>query len=370
MTSKLLIALFLLQQALLLTLSEELHSIEELQRAVDSKCALRKLYKEHKARHELDRSEHPTHEKVRLSLFLKHVKKAVELRADPDIEWDVGLNFMGDYTDEELANIKGYSNTSLESTPNLKRRSEEETRLSAFSPPDEFDEWRKKKMIGSIHWQKKGSCWAHAATVPLEAQLAYYTGKFLELSVQELYDCVYEGTKPDGGLSREAFDYVKRVGRLGTAKESPETFRPFEWMEGKTSCKGYDKKTNALQGYTITSTSPVFAAKILDEKLNCVGPVTVSMDTEHGHLNWYTGGLYTLKQKYCQQTDHALTIVGYDKQAYFVRNSWSSLWGKKGYLLWNRQGPFCDYLSSAYSVKLQDLTKEKYGELPCRFPTA
>ena len=90
--------------------------------------------------------------------------------------------------------------------------------------PDEFDEWRKNDMVGPVHEQIKGSCWAHAAVVALEAQLAFYKKTFRQLSVEELYRCAYNDRFFDsGGDPDKAWDYVHYDKRLGYWDDSPET---------------------------------------------------------------------------------------------------------------------------------------------------
>ena len=50
-----------------------------------------------------------------------------------------------------------------------------------------------------------GSCWAFSAAGALEGQLAKKTGQMLDLSVQNLIDCVTESDDCDGGLMAHAF---------------------------------------------------------------------------------------------------------------------------------------------------------------------
>ena len=368
--SNLLTTLVLLNQVILLISSTFLHSDERLQSAVGSSCALRKLYNEHKETHLQEHTRPPSNEKDRLNLFLKEIKAILELRANTEIKWKVGLNFMADFTEKEHDSLKGTGKNTSISDKNIQSYFEKNAKRSVFTAPEEFDEWRNNGMIGKVHNQKKGSCWAHAAVVPLEAQLAFYKGKLQRLSVEELYNCVYVGKVPNGGYPREAFDYVQASGRLGTWEESKETYE-FPIPIFKTKCKGYDKKANALEGYHITSNSWVASPQVLEEKLVCVGPVTISMGgyalTKH-----YKSGIFTvLKDKWCEKIDHSMAIVGYNKDAYIIRNSWGTSWGEEGYLYFNRKGPFCSYFQDedVRAAKLQD-KNEEFGRTPCRWPQA
>ncbi len=61
-----------------------------------------------------------------------------------------------------------------------------------------------------------GSCWAFAATATIESQWAKKTGKLIDLSEQDLVNCV-SGSNCNGGSSVEAFTYVKNNGQSNEA---------------------------------------------------------------------------------------------------------------------------------------------------------
>lgn len=65
-----------------------------------------------------------------------------------------------------------------------------------------------------------GSCWAFSAAGALEGQLAKKTGQLLELSTQNLVDCVLE-EGCDGGYLGLAYKYVIKNGGMNSERDYP-----------------------------------------------------------------------------------------------------------------------------------------------------
>ena len=361
MFSTLVTLLVVFSQVLLnhLILSAIEHSSERLQRAVGSMCALRKLYDGHKETH--GHSRPPNEEYGRIKLFREEIKEILEMRSNKDITWDVGLHFMADMSDTEKASMRGIPSQSNTTAKTLQNTAKSETKLSGYNMymPDEFDEWRKNDMVGPIHKQKKGSCWAHNAVVPLEAQLAFYKKPFRQLSVQELYRCTYNDKLRDsGGYPEDAWNYVAKYKRLGYWDDSPEKTDSWYTIPWRDNCKDYQKTTNALAGYELTLNGRASSEGDMRNKIACIGPVTILIDSTHTKIDKYTGGIFTPNAKDCKETDHVMTVVGFTLGAFIIRNSWGKKWGEDGYLMFDRKGPDCQLFDAVRWVKMEPTNGE------------
>ena len=335
------------------------HSTSRLNEALTSDCELRKLYNEYKETHAHTRPPHE--ERVRFKLFLEEIKEILELQNNPDITWEVGVNFMADMTEEEEDLMRGTValNTSFS---NIQRK-----KLNAVDKSREIPKsslfWYSKNTMGPIRQQLKGSCWAHAAAAVIDAQLTARSGTFHELSVQELYDCTDLGhSKELGGDAYKAFEYVKESNHLNYALGSPETN-----AKRGFNCNHHTKNLNALKGYKIDKVEKLEKTEeSLLYHVHYVSPVAVIIETKYSQLERYRGGIYT--GNLCGLgPDHAVVVVAYDEQILLIRNSWGKEWGNAGYLWWNRFGSKCSILEAMSIPYLVPEEKNKDWSWPWPF---
>lgn len=66
-----------------------------------------------------------------------------------------------------------------------------------------------------------GSCWAFSSAGALEGQLAKKTGQLIDLSPQNLVDCVTENDGCGGGYMTNAFKYVEENGGIDSEEAYP-----------------------------------------------------------------------------------------------------------------------------------------------------
>lgn len=66
-----------------------------------------------------------------------------------------------------------------------------------------------------------GSCWAFSSAGALEGQLAKTTRRLVDLSPQNLVDCVRENSGCGGGYMTNAFRYVKKNGGIDSEEAYP-----------------------------------------------------------------------------------------------------------------------------------------------------
>ena len=371
-----------------LTFSAIEHSSERLQNALTSNCELRKLYKEHIESHVYLRS--PDEIKRRMMILREEIRTVLTLRENKAIKWHAGINLMADMTPAEKKLMKGASNTTAnKKSLNMKLNNSEQNlqqKRSTFSKhPPHFDGWRKGGWIGAVkrQGQKRADCWAHAAIVPIEAQLAYEKqGPLVELSVQELYDCTYpkltyKELENEGGLVSDAWDYIAKTGRLTDEKHAPYTGREWQrWVPGSTMGRICKKKNylgdttrfpNMLEGYVATRTKAANSDEDLFEYLYCYSPVTVSIDSTKSNLEQYKGPNCLEKPfkpaEECsnEDTDHAMVVVGYSEKSYIIRNSWGYKFGVDGYVYWDRTGEKCGLFKRAWAQLLERKDRKNPG---------
>ena len=85
--------------------------------------------------------------------------------------------------------------------------------------------------------------------------------------------------------------------------------------------EGQDKEVEKINEYSMIKSA--LAAKYA---IVMFGPVVAGLPvyTADGNHFWRKGGRY--------QGGHAVTFVGYDKEGFWIRNSWGTSWGSQGHI--------------------------------------
>lgn len=99
-----------------------------------------------------------------------------------------------------------------------------------------------------------------------------------------------------------------------------------------------------IKGYVNVSSGDVNALK---HALIEHGPISVAIDASHSSFVFYSSGVYY--EPKCGNTmdslDHAVLLVGYGSENgedyWLIKNSWSPLWGDKGYVKMSMKGNNC-----------------------------
>jgi len=328
----------------------EMYSDDDLQRALDDKCHLAHIYREHRRTHLHSHTRPAMEEATRLKLFKQEILKVKRLRADPEVTWDVGLTFVADYTEEEKETVMSHRRNVTSSLKRTARAAGQNMPMPKGRKPASFDKWRENehgiKMVSPIREQAKKSSFAHAAVIPLESQLGFLKKKFVRLSVEELYHCA-EGDKYGQRIPRDCWKYVLKSGRLGSWYDHPESdVKKSFFRQEVHECEGFEETENYLAGYKIRQRLVTATSEFLVEQaLYCVGPVVFEMDAKHNDLWNYKPNknqLFKLRDTKCKRNDHALAFVGYDAEKFIVKNSWGEDWGIRGYFYLDRSGTECE----------------------------
>lgn len=131
----------------------------------------------------------------------------------------------------------------------------------------------------------------------------------------------YRENKPSGGMYSR--DVMSILSKYGCAREGFAPFKEGEYSSLSRSCVE-DASHFKISGYA--SISSIEGAK---NALVTQGPLL-------GAFPYYPNGSpYFWRQMGSRLSGgHAVTIVGYNKDGFIIRNSWGSSWGEMGYVVW------------------------------------
>ena len=192
-------------------------------------------------------------------------------------------------------------------------------------------DWRTSGRVTSVKDQGNcGGCFAFAAVSVLE----FWEGEHPKsLSAQIAMDCTSGTRRPnvgcDGGLMEYVFEYA-RSHPIPLENEYP--FRE----HAKTCPRGSLRASVEAKDYRVLmiQDNPK-AEQQLEHILHTYGPVSVGVDSSN--MNNYKSGIFPAS--HCStDIDHAVTIVGYTKDAWIIKNSWGKYWGRDGGYLYLERG--------------------------------
>jgi len=245
---------------------------------------------------------------------------------------------MLDYSDAELKSMRGINKPLLHKQKLDKSRESVRTNLDQSILPDSVD-WRDKGVVTPVKDQGRcGSCWSFASAETIESMWAISTGKLVELSEQNILDCVENphhcgGTGGcQGGTAEIAFEYVEQKGIAS------EWTYPYVSYSGKNFVCNSGATAFAKVGSYITL--PANQPAPLMSAVATLGPIAISVDASSWHF--YAGGVFDGCNQTQPDIDHAVVLVGYGTDDKFgdywlVRNSWSPNWGENGYIRIKRE---------------------------------
>ncbi|KAL4429749.1 hypothetical protein ABPG74_004386 [Tetrahymena malaccensis] len=184
--------------------------------------------------------------------------------------------------------------------------------------------WVEQNKVTAVKQQGGcGSCWTFSATGAVESALiiAGKAEQTIDLSEQQLIDCCgksYGNNGCHGGNKDQAFRYIE------SNPITTESNYPYKQLEQPCN------QTKAAQNpnYLISSYKQVDAStKALAEALQ-TQPVAISVDATY--FKYYTSGIFSK----CNNNthNHAVLLVGFQENAWIVKNSWGTQWGENGYI--------------------------------------
>jgi len=199
-------------------------------------------------------------------------------------------------------------------------------------------DWRKTKYLTPVKDQKNcGSCWAFSATSSLETFLKKNNYKVIRLSEQELVDCSIENDGCSGGLMDLAFDYCIENNGLHSNDNYQYNARDNKCIENcridnQNTCSDKDKvKGSNNFKYKFTKS---YSVDSLKEAVK-INPVCIAIDAHDPIFRFYSNGVIEDSNKKEPTLNHAVLLIGYDKDEkggyWIVQNSWGTNWGDNGY---------------------------------------
>ncbi|XP_067094044.1 cathepsin K [Osmerus mordax] len=248
--------------------------------------------------------------------------------------YELGMNNLGDMTSEEVAEKM----MGLQVPLNRDRGNTFVPDNTVERLPKSID-YRRKGMVTPVKNQGScGSCWAFSSVGALEGQLMKTTGKLVDLSPQNLVDCVTENNGCGGGYMTNAFNYVRDNQGIDS-----EAAYPYIGQD-ETCAYNVSGMTASCRGY---KEIPEGNERALTVAVAKVGPVSVGIDATLSTFQFYQKGVYYDRNCNKDDINHAVLAVGYGvtpkgKKYWIVKNSWSESWGNKGYILMARnRGNLC-----------------------------
>jgi cathepsin L len=236
----------------------------------------------------------------------------------------LSMNRFAAMTDAEYRALLGHRSSGLK----MKSLSPRAT------PVPDSKNWTAEGKVQTVKDQGQcGSCWAFGSIAAQESMWAISTGNLLNLSEQNLVDCVTTCSGCSGGNAGLAYHHViskqdstfnseKDYGYL--AKNGPQCL--FDPGKGLTTITDFGQVNRNEED--------------LKQVVAIYGPVAIAIDASWKSFNLYKGGIYNEKKCSSTRLDHEVLLAGYgsdgDNDFWIVKNSWGAAWGEQGYIRMSR----------------------------------
>ena len=236
----------------------------------------------------------------------------------------LALNEFADLTAEEFGAM--YANTFA--IPDVADE-EMEVEVNSFASkigdiPESWD-WREHGAVTPVKNQGQcGSCWAFATVASIEGLYQITGHPLTDFSEQQIVDCDKANYGCQGGWPYKALQYVQQNGL------ELQTDYPYTAKDGVCQYNSAKAIKNLNSGFVyVTPRNPdALKAAIYQQ------PVILLVEADQSVFQFYSSGVITSG---CGTIlNHAVTGVGYGnvsgQEAVYVKNSWGTSWGNKGYV--------------------------------------
>lgn len=198
----------------------------------------------------------------------------------------------------------------------------------------------------------QGTCAAHVAASMKEWQEYQVSKSKALMSPQFIYNN-RNNQMTTGMYGRDIMNILKNVGCCTEEMYPYEKIEPFTEIEQKHFDEAAKMK---IKGYARVST-----IECLKRALLVNGPCYISFPI-------YNNSNFMWRQHKGEKKlgGHAMTVVGYDKKGFIVRNSWGTYWDKKGYGHYPYTDWGCHYeIWTTIDDKSDKPPKRKYTAVKC-----
>lgn len=186
------------------------------------------------------------------------------------------------------------------------------------TPTSPWDiDWVKANKVSIVKDQGEcGACYSFTTTGLLESYFLIKSNVSVLLSEQQLIDCTvaYSNSGCDGGNAEFALKYIIDVGL------STEAQYPYTGLVHRFCRRNYGD-------YRISSFSMANGCNDLRKQL-VISPVAVYVNA----TTWSSYSSGVLDNCKTESTNHAVLLVGYVKDSWYIKNSWGPGWGVNGYI--------------------------------------
>ncbi len=195
-------------------------------------------------------------------------------------------------------------------------------RATAVAPPSTLD--LRKYLNPPRNQGRKGACAAFSASAIKEYHERLDVGFEEYMSPDSIY--VYRANKPSSGMFLR--DVMAILSERGIA---PERDVPYTQDEPAPLS---DAVVERARDYKIASYAQVHTIEGLKEALYLNGPCLIAFPVYDARPKFWT-----VNKDPTQKGGHVVTVVGYTKDAFIIRNSWGANWNGDGTILY----PFSEW---------------------------